>query len=465
MAENRTLRKLTAVLSADVKGYSTLMGDDEEYTINTITAYRKIFAGVVEKNQGRVVDSPGDNILADFSSALDAVTSAIEIQAALGTRNGKLPKNRQMFFRIGINLGDIIHKDGRIYGEGVNIAARIESLADPGGISISGDVYNQVKNKVAYNFEYMGAHAVKNIAEPVRIYRIDLKREDTGKTIEGPASEPTSFLKIFKSYLTSKKAVLPAFDTTGLKIQQEASKPEPDTDAIEKMITCDPSLTSHVLRIANSAYYKGINKVSTVRAAIVRLGSQEVANIAILVTQKRPFQSKDPYINKVMQKLWRHSVGCAVSAQWIANRSGLKTLAQEAFTAGLLHDIGKLLILTATDEIKRTGTIKQMPSGDLLEEVMDKYHTVYGYALLRSWNLPDHYCGIARDHHKADLKKNNDLMMMVRLANITTNSMGIGLKGAEPCVLVVTPEADYFELSEVDMAELEIKLENAKVFS
>ena len=351
------------------------MADDEEHTVNTITAYRKIFTAVVEKNRGRVVDSPGDNILADFGSALNAVTSAIEIQAALATRNAKLPKSRQMFFRIGINLGDIIHKDGRIYGEGVNIAARIESLADPGGISISGDVYNQVKNKVGHGFEYMGAHTVKNIAEPVRIYRIALEGEDPGKIIEAPASEPTSFLKIFKSYLTGKKAVLPAFDATGLKIQQEASKADPDTNAIEKMITCDPSLTSHVLRIANSIYYKGINQVSTVRAAIIRLGSREVANIAILVTQKRTFQSKDPYISKMMQNLWRHSVGCAVSAQWIANRSGLAAKAQEAFTAGLLHDIGKLLILTTTGEIKRAGTIKQNPSDDLLGEVMDNYHT------------------------------------------------------------------------------------------
>jgi putative nucleotidyltransferase with HDIG domain len=370
-----------------------------------------------------------------------------------------------MVFRIGINLGDIIHKDGRIYGEGVNIAARIESLADPGGISVSGDVYNQVKNKIGHGFVYMGAHAVKNIAEPVQIYRLALEGEDPGKTTAATASEPTSFLKIFKSYLTSKKAVLPAFDATGLKIQQEASKTEPDTHAIEKMITCDPSLTSHVLRIANSTYYKGINQVSTVGGAIIRLGSREVANIAILVTQKRTFQSKDPTTNKVMQNLWRHSVGCAVSAQWIANRSGLTAKAQEAFTAGLLHDIGKLLILTATDEIKRAGIIEHNPSGDLLGEVMDNYHTVYGYALLRTWNLPDPYCRIARDHHKTDLKNDDDLMMMVRLANKTTNSMGIGLKGVEPCVLVVTPEADYFELSEVDMAELEIKLENAKVFS
>lgn len=465
MAVNGTIRRLTAVLSADVKGYSTLMGEDEEHTINTITAYRKIFTAVVEKFQGHVVDSPGDNILAEFSSALNAVTGALEIQAALGRRNAEFPENRRMYFRIGINLGDIIHKDSRIYGEGVNIAARIESLADPGGISISGDVYNQVRNKVGHDFEYMGAHSVKNIAEPVRIYRIALTGNVPGKVTEAPVTEATSFLGIFKSYLTGKKVVLPAFDATGLKIQQEASKNEPDTHAIEKMIACDPSLTSHVLRIANSSYYKGIKQISTVGAAIIRLGSREVANIAILVTQKRMFQSKDFTINKMMQNLWRHSVGCAVSAQWIANRSGLTARAQEAFTAGLLHDIGKLLILTTIDEIKRAGKIKRSPSGNLLGDVMDNYHTVYGYALLRTWNLPDHYCSIARDHHKADLKNDDDLMMMVRLANKTTNSMGIGLRGVEPCVLVATPEADYFDLSEIDMAELEIKLENAKVFS
>ena len=137
MAENQTQRKLTAILSADVKGYSKLMGDDDEATVNTITAYRKVITELIQNHQGRVVDTPGDNILAEFSGALNAVNSAIEIQQKLETENGKLPANRRMDFRIGINLGDVLHKEDRIYGDGVNVAARIESLADPGGVCIS----------------------------------------------------------------------------------------------------------------------------------------------------------------------------------------------------------------------------------------------------------------------------------------------------------------------------------------
>ena len=145
MADNGMQRKLKAIFSADVKGYSRLMGDDDKSTVNTITAYRKIIAELIEEHQGRVVDSPGDNILAEFGSTLNAVNSAIEIQQRLETENGKLPDNRRMDFRIGINLGDIIHKDDRIYGEGVNVAARIESLAAPGHLHFQRSVRSDKK--------------------------------------------------------------------------------------------------------------------------------------------------------------------------------------------------------------------------------------------------------------------------------------------------------------------------------
>ncbi|BBO78527.1 guanylyl cyclase [Desulfosarcina widdelii] len=195
MAENGTQRKLTAILSADVKGYSKLMGDDDESTVNTITAYRAIIADLIQNNQGRVVDTPGDNILAEFNGALNAVNSAIEIQKRLEIENGKLQSNRRMNFRIGINLGDVLHKDNRIYGDGVNVAARIESLADPGGISISRGVFDQVKNKVRQGFEYMGEHEVKNISEPVRIYRVLLKPEFEGKIIDEQSHRKTKLQK------------------------------------------------------------------------------------------------------------------------------------------------------------------------------------------------------------------------------------------------------------------------------
>ena len=195
MAENTTQRKLTAILSMDVKGYSKLMGDDDESTVNTITAYRRIIADLIKHHQGRVVDTPGDNILAEFSGALNAVNSAIEIQQRLAIENGKLPSNRRMDFRVGINLGDVLHKDERIYGDGVNVAARIESLADPGGISISRGVFDQVKKKAHQGFEYMGEHEVKNISEPVRIYRVLLGEEFEGKIIGEPSGRKTKLKK------------------------------------------------------------------------------------------------------------------------------------------------------------------------------------------------------------------------------------------------------------------------------
>jgi adenylate cyclase len=168
-------RKLTAILSADVKGYSRLMGEDEEGTIRTLTAYREVMTTLIAQHRGRVVDSPGDNLLAEFASAVDAVQGAVEIQRELKVRNAELPDPRRMEFRIGINVGDVVVEGERLYGDGVNIAARLEGLAEPGGICISGTVYDQVENKLALGYEYVGEQAVKNIAKPVRVFRILLE--------------------------------------------------------------------------------------------------------------------------------------------------------------------------------------------------------------------------------------------------------------------------------------------------
>ncbi len=172
MATEEFKRKLTAILSADVKGYSRLMGEDEEATVRTITAHRNVITTVIEKYRGRVVDSPGDNILAEFASVVDAVQSAVEIQEVVRAKNAELPEDRRMEFRIGINLGDVIQEGERIYGDGVNIAARVEGLADPGGICISGSAYEQIENKLALGYEYVGEHTVKNIVKPIRVYRV-----------------------------------------------------------------------------------------------------------------------------------------------------------------------------------------------------------------------------------------------------------------------------------------------------
>jgi len=172
MVQEGFKRKLTAILSADVEGYSRLMDDDEEATVRTLTSYRSAITDLVQQFRGRIVDAPGDNILADFPSVVDAVNCAVEIQRDLAERNSELPDNRHMQFRIGVNLGDVIEEEGRIYGEGVNIAARMESLAEAGGICISGRTYDQVANKLGLEYENLGEHQAKNISVPIRVYRV-----------------------------------------------------------------------------------------------------------------------------------------------------------------------------------------------------------------------------------------------------------------------------------------------------
>lgn len=166
-------RRLSALLSADAVGYSRLMGEDESKTVRTITSLRALISGLVESWHGRVVDSPGDNLLAEFGSAVGAVDCALKIQQALELANRKFPENRRMNFRIGINLGDVIEQEGRLYGDGVNIAARVQTLAPVGGVAVTGSVQDLVKGKLAVNFVDRGQHQVKNIAEPIRIYQVD----------------------------------------------------------------------------------------------------------------------------------------------------------------------------------------------------------------------------------------------------------------------------------------------------
>ncbi|HEV8711751.1 MAG TPA: adenylate/guanylate cyclase domain-containing protein [Candidatus Binatia bacterium] len=168
-------RKLAAILNADVKGFSRLMDEDEEATLHVLTAYREIIDTLIHQHHGRIVGTAGDSVLAEFASVIDAVRCAVEIQQQLKARNADLPVHRRMEFRIGINLGDVMVEGEQIYGDGVNVAARLQSLADAGSIFIAGTVYDQVENKLALTYEYLGEQQVKNIARPVRTYRVMLE--------------------------------------------------------------------------------------------------------------------------------------------------------------------------------------------------------------------------------------------------------------------------------------------------
>jgi adenylate cyclase len=183
MGEERAKRKLSGILSADAVGYSRLMEQDEASTILTLADSKELMANLIQQYRGRVVDAPGDNLLAEFGSVVDATECAVKIEQELKTKNAHLPGNRRMDFRIGVNLGDVVEEAGRIYGDGVNIAARLEGLAKPGEICISMTAYDHVKNKLKLGYEYLGEHSVKNIAEPVRVYRVLLEPEAAGKVI------------------------------------------------------------------------------------------------------------------------------------------------------------------------------------------------------------------------------------------------------------------------------------------
>jgi adenylate cyclase len=195
MATDGFKRKLTAILSADVAGYSRLMGEDETETLRTLEVYKGIMSDLIRQHRGRVVDSPGDNVLAEFASVVDAVQCAVAVQKEIQARNTELPENRRMQFRIGINLGDVIEEEERIYGDGVNIAARLEALADPGGICVSKAAFDHIESKLPLGYEYLGEQTVKNIAKPVGAYRVmmeprvTMKAETKAKEGERPKAQ------------------------------------------------------------------------------------------------------------------------------------------------------------------------------------------------------------------------------------------------------------------------------------
>ena len=237
--KEKVIRKLKAILSADVKGYSLLMADDEAFTIQTLKEYRDIMSTYIGQHNGRVVDAPGDNLLAEFSSAVDAVQCAVEIQEILKDKNDNLPNGKRLEFRIGVNIGDVVQDGDRIYGSGVNVAARIEGLSDPGGVCISRNTYGHIKDKLKLGYEYLGQHKVKNIKDPVRVYKVLLDPEDTGKLIGE------------KPERAKKKWVLPVVIVTAVIMTsifwyfyQSTMKPGIEPASLENMALQLPDLPS-----------------------------------------------------------------------------------------------------------------------------------------------------------------------------------------------------------------------------
>ena len=261
-------RRLAAILSADVAGYSRLMGDDELATVHTLSAYRSAIAGIIAARHGRIVDMPGDNVLAEFGSAVDAVEAALAMQAELGARNAALPEKRRMAFRVGVNLGDLVVEGERIYGDGVNIAARVEALALPGGICVSAKIHEEVHRKLNLAFEDLGEHALKNIASAVRVYRIDMGAKAgaaEGTTAPAAAKPPAAARQAKPSII-----VLPFSNMSG------AAEQEFFADGLTEDILTDLSRFRDLFVISRNTSFKYKGQAVDVKKVARELGVQYV---------------------------------------------------------------------------------------------------------------------------------------------------------------------------------------------
>ncbi|MBW2428234.1 MAG: tetratricopeptide repeat protein [Deltaproteobacteria bacterium] len=235
-------RKIAAILSADVKDYSRLMGENEEATVLTLLEHQRVMNDLVNRHRGRVVDSPGDNLLAEFGSVVDALRCAWDIQREIKTKNDRLPEDRRMKLRIGVNLGDVIAEQDRLYGDGVNIAARLEGLAEAGGICISGTAYDQVKNKLPYRFKYLGDHDVKNIKDPVRVYQAIISFEDAGNLTKPHTIESKRMTRLALSI--GLFGVIGVFLITGWYYFLNPTRQQAPTKAAEKTLDQGPDIPS-----------------------------------------------------------------------------------------------------------------------------------------------------------------------------------------------------------------------------
>ncbi|GAM10125.1 putative protein [Geobacter sp. OR-1] len=269
-----------------------------------------------------------------------------------------------------------------------------------------------------------------------------------------------SIVEIINAHLSSNTLDVPVFHAVALKLQQVLAKPDFKLEEISQLIVADPGVASHVLRVANSVFYSGLSKVTTIKDAAIRLGAREVSNIAMLATQQDFYRSSNMQFNSVMQTLWKHAFCCAIGTKWLAGKTGYGALSQEGFLAGLLHDIGKLFLLKVLDELCKSGELGVSVSPALVNEVLSSMHEEQGYTLMKKWNMPEIYCDVVRDHHKEGWKQANPLLALVRLVDQGCNKLGIGMCPNPSLVLFATTEAQVLGAKEIILAELEIVIED-----
>lgn len=270
-----------------------------------------------------------------------------------------------------------------------------------------------------------------------------------------------SLIDLIQTQLNGDLHELPVFHEVAIKLQQVLARKGFQIGEIVKLISEDPALASQVLKVANSLYFAGLSKVATIKDAIVRVGAQEIANLAMLASQAKVYHSDNTLIDSYMQRLWGHAISCATGAKWLALKLFQPSLAQEAFMGGLLHDIGKLAIISILDNILRSGKQRVDFSELLINEILDTMHEEAGYRLMQSWNLPETYCHIAINHHKDEFDGSNMLLDIVRLSDLACRKVGKVVTPDPTINIMASKEAHYLGIKELTAAELEIVIEDA----
>lgn len=273
-------------------------------------------------------------------------------------------------------------------------------------------------------------------------------------------AQEKSLIDTINERLQADDFVLPVYSPIAARVQALAGNPNTDIDQLEKVLLHDPTLSAEILRLANSSFFAGLNKIETVRAAISRLGFQQIVSLAVVCAQRDQFRSDDRELAGWIGQLWRHSLACAVAGKWIAERCGYRERAGEVFLAGLFHDIGKLVLFKAIEDCRRLELIQPGLPNALLLEIVSSLHAEQGALLLERWQLPPLYADIARHHADPDPDELNAIGLMVRLANLTCLKLGLDLRQDESIILASTPEAAALGIKEVAIAELEIMLED-----
>lgn len=265
-----------------------------------------------------------------------------------------------------------------------------------------------------------------------------------------------------RKLLASQPIELPIFHPVALKLQRMLMDYDFTVDEVSQVTIEDPSLASQMLKIANSPMYMGRTKVATIKEAVIRLGAQQVINLAIAASQATAHASHNDALDSYMKDLWLHSHGAALGARWLAQSCGMRGVADETYLAALLHDVGKLYLLKSIERLVVAGVISSMFDDDLIREIFEVMHVEQGFRLMQHWNFPAMYCDVIRDHHSEEWDTVNKMLAIVRFVNLACHRVGLGLKHTPDLDLAAAPEAVILDISDLQIAELEALLNESR---